>query len=356
MEAPSPLSPRPALAVVCLLAAILLGVPPGAHASSRNLRVAKEGTDIKLYWTGGIEGRLRTRADYEVGTVVASPPTRAAWAGYLVRIKHRIRRTGPVYVYEVRQAKLPEALGSGSFERKMSVPMGSGGAATAKEKAPATCDGAVIGNFSPEFTGEMPVEFRGSWNGGDSSLTVVADPKVRLQSTAHISGAGSCKREEQLWQHQLDPEVVWVGPLPIVIVPLLSASAEGRISASGRVTASAALVVSGRFKATASRHGVSGSKHGPTLQKHAGVSTVVRGMASASGKLEFAGLLYGLTGPKVELSAGPEFKFSPNEYPWWRLKGKFVSSIGVDAWVLGIDKSLPLYQTTFPLCDALHPC
>lgn len=324
----------------------------------RKTKRAKKGADLGLKWTKSDQGILRTRAVYATGSIVASAPTEAAPEGYLVRVKRELQQSGGVNTYLVVRATLTEAVPRGSFTTEMSVPMDSARASAAQKKPLVSCSGQASASAEASVSGELPVDFDAHWSlFGDDSFTVTARPKVELRSKAVVQGSGSCKVDERvLWTHSMKPVVVWVGPVPVVIVPELSAAAGANMSVSASATAEAKVSLSGELKGEATSKGLSVSKQGPTLSRSASFSTEASGNVFAYGKAYFTGKIYGIAGPYVSLTLGPEFNANTNSNPWWTLGARVKGGIGVKVSALGIDKSKDdLYNGYFALMDAGGP-
>jgi hypothetical protein len=323
-------------------------------------RRARNGADLELNLTNGGDGTLQSRARYPVGSVVASAPTDSAPEGYLLRIEGVSGPAGGPYTYRVDTASLTEAIPRGNFSAQMSLDVSPGGGAqiSADQKKLATCSGSASAGAELALTGDMPVVFDADWSlFGEDSFTVTASPKVELRAKATLAGSGSCKiNEHQLWKRSFKTFVVWVGPVPVVITPELTATAGANATATGTATAEAAVGLSGELKARASSSGLSVSKQGPTFSRSASVTTEASGNVFAYGKAYFMGKLYGLVGPYVSLTVGPEVNVDINANPWWKLGARVKGGVGVKVPALGIDKSKDdLYNGYFGLLDAGGP-
>lgn len=323
-------------------------------------RRAKKGADLELNLTNGDGGTLQSRARYPVGSVVASPPTGTAPEGYLLRITGVDGPAGGPYTYRVETAALTEAIPRGNFSVEMPLDVGPGGGAqvSADQKKLATCSGSASASAELALTGDLPVVFDADWSlFGEDSFTVTASPKVELRAKAALAGSGSCKiNEHQLWKRSFKTFVVWVGPVPVVITPELTATAGANATATGSATAEAAVGLSGELKARASSSGLSVSKQGPNFSRSASVTTEASGNVFAYGKAYFTGKLYGLVGPYVSLTVGPEVNVDINANPWWKLGARVKGGVGIKVPALKIDKSKDdLYNGYFGLLDAGGP-
>jgi hypothetical protein len=291
---------------------------------------------------------------------VASAPSETAPEGYLLRIEGSSGPSGGVYTYQVAPATLTEAIPRGSFNAEMSLELARAGAqvSAGEKKALATCSGSASASAELALTGDLPVQFDADWSlFGEDSFTVTARPKVELRANAELNGSGSCKIDErQLWKRSFKTFVVWVGPVPVVITPELAAAAGANISANGSAKVEAAVGLSGELKARASSGGLSVSKQGPNFNRSASVTTGASGTAFAYGKAYFTGKLYGLVGPYVSLTLGPEFNVDVNANPWWKLGARVKGGVGIKVPALGIDKSKDdMYNGYFGLLDAGGP-
>jgi hypothetical protein len=321
---------------------------------------AKEGADLGLSWTDENDGVLRSRANYPVGSVVASAPTDNVPNGYLLRIVSASGPSGGVYTYRVAPATLTEAIPRGDFSAEMSLELGPGGAqaSAGEKKALATCSGSAKASAEMGLHGELPVEFDADWSlFGEDSFTVTARPKFEFRAVAELSGSGSCKvNERQLWKHTFGTIVVWVGPVPVVITPELAAAAGANMGVTGTATAEARVGLGGELKARASSGGLSVSKKGPNFERSATVTTEASGSVFVYGKAYFTGKLYGLVGPYVSVTVGPELSVDINANPWWKLGARVKGGVGIKVPALGIDKSKDdLYNGFFNLLDAGGP-
>jgi hypothetical protein len=233
------------------------------------------------------------------------------------------------WVLTVKPASLFDAIPTGHLQ----LPVASAGATTASGHAATTLrpqfDLTCSSGASAQASGSASLslhptlDLNWGWNFfpphpvvNSARFTMTASGSVK--ASASLQGSGSCKFKQQLLDHDFSPIDFQVGPIPVVIVPellvTLKADANASASISTDVTASVSATGGladdqGRISPIASFN-KSFSFQPPTPQ----------GKGSIGARLVPAGrlLLYGIAGPEVDLSAGPQFDIDTRSDSTWR--------------------------------------
>lgn len=157
------------------------------------------------------------------------------------------------------------------------------------------------------------------WFSVDSAeVEVTATGTARAWAT--LSAEGQCTLDERkLFQRTFTPITVSVGPVPVVLTPQLIVYVSAEASASGSLSTS----IDGTLSATGGLQYEDGDvspigdfDHSFNFERPA-----PRGEGSIGAQVIPAAnlLLYGVVGPQVELSAGPQLDIDTATHPAWRL-------------------------------------
>ncbi|MGE3413609.1 MAG: RCC1 domain-containing protein [Dehalococcoidia bacterium] len=169
-------------------------------------------------------------------------------------------------------------------------------------------------------------------------------PKITLYSKLDITAAtsisggveGGCSLERSLPTHRFGAITVFVGPVPVVLVPALSAKAA--ISFNAGITSTLGGTFSGSVWGTVAYDDgfrtEGGGSRNITLQ------TPSFGDASAGVEVsagpELALLFYGGGGPTINASGGVAGDVKPLGNPWWTVDGRVNAQIGGTFDVFGL--------------------
>ncbi|MFO7660792.1 MAG: chitobiase/beta-hexosaminidase C-terminal domain-containing protein, partial [Candidatus Cloacimonadaceae bacterium] len=145
-----------------------------------------------------------------------------------------------------------------------------------------------------------------------------------------------------LYRHQMSPYTFWIGPVPIVIVPVISVDLY--VTAGGEVYIGANLTQSQTIDAGI-HYNKSSSPKWSTSSDRQVQNPVFTPLLSGTGNLEVGAgpklscLLYGLVGPFVGAFGYLNMEVAPLEVPWWTLSLGGKISLGID--LKKISKNLP---------------
>jgi hypothetical protein len=150
-----------------------------------------------------------------------------------------------------------------------------------------------------------------------ASFTITATGSV--QASASLQGSGSCSFEQELFKHDFSPFDIQIGPVPVVIVPelLTTLKADADASASISTSVQASMSATGGLKYNGSKASpVSGFTKSFSFQP-----PTPQAKGSIGARLVPAGrlLVYGIAGPEVDLSGGPQFDVDTSSSSLWRL-------------------------------------
>lgn len=206
-----------------------------------------------------------------------------------------------------------------------------------------------------QITPKAAATVSASWKAfGSPELSV--DSSLEVNGAASIEGevSGSCTLTKRSPVVRLAAITAWAGPIPVVLTPALSASANLTVGSSlkANVGASLSARVSGGFtyKNGIRFRGDSSRSLNPT--------TVTFGESAGNAKLtispEFSLLAYGAAGPKLSFSGGIEGTVQPSASPWWWLDGYVDGRVGAKFAVLGIDVNADhsIFKRTWRISDS----
>lgn len=276
----------------------------------------------------------------------------------LLREVVSVKRTGSTLLVVTRPASLTQALAQGSFDVRHPLdastitnpvtlpgvrwhdPLLTAAGLGAITVQLSTADGQALGipcspGVEMELSGSLTiapsVDFGASWSlfGGLSahlSGTVVETSNL----TATASATGSCSKRLQLAEFPFPPFDVQVGPVPVVITPVVRIV----LSVSGQVTATLEDSVTQQTTVTAGlmySHGQLRPIHQFTSNFTNTAPTVPAISATAKAALgpELDLLLYGLAGPTVNVDGYMELDANPTTTPWWSLNGGLDAGAGL---------------------------
>lgn len=280
-----------------------------------------------------------------VGGVIALGIGKATPDGLLVSVSH-VSGSRHHWVMAVKPANLFDAVPAGQISLNpartvRSAPPG----ATARlrphftlkcsAKASAKADGSASLGIKPSLDMEWGWDwFHPVLNAASFSITATGS----VQASASLHGSGKCSAEQELFKHDFSPFDVQIGPIPVIIVPELLATLKADADASASISTSvkASVSATGGLK-------YSDGKVSP-LEKFTKTFSfqppVPEGNGSIGARLVPAGrlLIYGIAGPEVDLSGGPQFDLDTGSASLWR----FHVPIDLSAQLVVPDSSLHL--------------
>ncbi|HEX4307818.1 MAG TPA: hypothetical protein VHZ54_17410 [Solirubrobacterales bacterium] len=313
----------------------------------------------------GTKGTLRLTAAGEVnpGDVIAIGSGPNSPDGFLGRALS-VTPIGAELIVETEPAELPDALPEGEFDKELEVAEvgGTNPAPTAATHAAITqrVDSTVECSAGTEVkvTGNVKihpkVEIGGSW-GLFSGLHAKFIAKIKASSELEASAeaAASCSVGPQtLFERTLDAIEFTVGPIPVVVVPVLSAT----ISAEGDVEASVSTEVHGSIDAEAGLKYDHGDIHTVSnFEKDFGwTPPTPAGGARLEARVSptFDLLIYGIGGPSATFNAGLAVEATTDPTPSWTLTAPVSLTATLSIPVLDISTgNYTVYANTFPLAE-----
>jgi formylglycine-generating enzyme required for sulfatase activity len=318
----------------------------------------------------------------ETGDVMVGDATTNAPNGFLRKVT-AVSSSGGQVVVETEQATLDEAIESGEahISQKLtpdqiqsSVQVEGVALATASwaqsnlyfeytleevvlydhDGDPDTEDDQITANGSvqlePGFDFNLKVR---RWELKELSFTTSAEETAEIEVGSEIALA-DVKKEKEIARHTFSPITVMVGPVPVVLVPMLTVNVgvDGSVhvgittSVTQQATMNAGLEYAGGTWSPISDFSNEFNYNPPALS--AGLD--MKGYAGAQISLK----LYGVTGPYAELNAYLKLEANTNAEPWWKLYGGLEMPAGVEIEVMShlvasydttvIDYRLPLAQ------------
>jgi hypothetical protein len=150
-----------------------------------------------------------------------------------------------------------------------------------------------------------------------ASFSITATGAV--EASASLEGSGSCSFEQELFKHDFSPFDVQIGPIPVVIVPELLTTLNADADASASISTDARASVSATGGLKYSDHRISPIAQFSTSFNFQPPTPDAKGGIGA--RLVPAGrlLIYGIAGPEVDLSGGPQFDVDTASDGLWRL-------------------------------------
>lgn len=276
----------------------------------------------KLVYHGAVKPR--------VGGYIALGVGKATPHGLLVKVVHVSGRRGH-WIVTVRPATLFEVVPTGQLELNPGSPSVDRGAAKLPHvqlrphfDLSCSAGAAAQANGSASLSLKPSLDLKWSWDWfpphpvlDSAKFSITASGSV--QASASLQGSGSCSFEQELFKHDFSPFDVQIGPIPVVIVPelLTTLKADADASASISTSVGASLSATGGLKYSGGRVSPiesftkSFSFQPPTPQAEGSIGARL----VPAGRL----LVYGLAGPEVDLSGGPQFDVDTTASPPWRL-------------------------------------
>lgn len=321
----------------------------------------------------------------KAGDVLVSEPGAAAPYGYLRKITSMTKRKG-VVTLQTTQAALTDAIQQGTLQAKgdllpadlaSAVPLMQG---VSLQKA-ATPNGFIAANGlngGYNYQADIDVTFDGTTGDGDFSGTgnvrvtgkilfnagydigVGAELCARVPpvcvdrveghfgldqySELNVDGKldGKLRKEYVLARHIFNPIVFFIGPIPVVIVPIINlvAGVDGTANIEFNFSASLTTKASLGAKWTDPDDGGKGWENVSTLfsvDPQASVNKLNANMnLRAFGKGNAKALLYGIVGPSVGLEVGGGADFQIPRKPIWRIYDHIAGDISFEASIIDV--------------------
>jgi hypothetical protein len=190
-------------------------------------------------------------------------------------------------------------------------------------------DGSI--QLEPGFDFNLVVEYREL---KELAFTTSAQETAEIKLKAEVELA-SIKKEKEIGRYTFSPVTVMVGPMPVVIVPVLTVNVgvDGSVhvgvtaGVEQRATLLAGLRYAGGVWQPVSDFSNQFTWNPPTLS--AGLD--LKGYAGVRLSL----LLYGVVGPYADINAFLKLEANIADNPWWTLSGGLEVPAGVKVEVLG---------------------
>jgi hypothetical protein len=278
----------------------------------------------------GQDGTLRYggRVKVRVGEYVALDTGDATPWGLLGRVTS-VRSANDETLVGVTPASLVEAIPAGHIDISEATVSSKPKAQAAVDPRSFSSNFSCSGDASAELTGSLAVSlesrFKLDWrlgfrgpkvNSAEASATLRGDASL----TAKVSARGSCELAPTEVASWTAPAIRFtIGPFPVVIVPVTALY----VSGSGEVTGAAETGVSGFVSATAGLryNGRDVSPVGGFDHRFSHTPPASRLDASLGGRVtpRVTFLLYGLAGPRFDLSTGLQLDAGVSRQPPWTL-------------------------------------
>lgn len=311
--------------------------------------------------------RLTGVSGLNPGDVIAvgiGPNTPTGFLGRALAVSQQ----GAELLVETVPAELPEALPEGEFDQELEP--GELDSATAALRGPRTAGtaGAVVQHVdaalecstgaevhvSGRVTVHPKIEIGGSW-GFFSGLHAkfIGSIRASTELEASAEAAASCAVGPQtLFERSLDAIEFWVGPIPVVVVPVLSAS----ISAEGDVEASVATELHASLTAKAGLKYDHGNIHPVAeFEKSWGwTPPEPHGSARLEAKVSptIDLLIYGIGGPSATFNAGLALAATTEPTPSWALTAPVSLTATLSIPALDISTgNWTVFQDSFPIAE-----
>ena len=297
---------------------------------------------------GLVRVKLSGAAAYKPGVIIASSQSAAVPSGMLVKVLKVVGTRKGVTTYVTRQATLQEAIPQGSFSVHVpatlnlnATPGTAPRAGIAKLTVPAPsnrktvqCSSSAELGVEATAHGGIDTLFTGEWNALDpasSAIKVTATATAEASTRAWISGAADCKMDPtQIGSDLRLPAIrFFIGTIPVVINPTLGWFVSASANAGAKVEAKSTAKISSSIWIRANRRAMT---HGSTPAAVAGTSELtVEGSAKVAAQVtaRLTGKLYGIAGPHVSVSVGPEATADINADPWWTVNGQLKAGGGI---------------------------
>jgi hypothetical protein len=313
----------------------------------------------------GQPGTLRYSGgnDVQVGQILASSVGPATPMGLLARVTSVSYRNG-MTVAQTTPATLLQAIPSGSLNGILANTSSQIARAAAQNNPALTCTNSVTGTITSNVSFSAGLSLQANWSlfGGLQNASLTAHAYASASITATVSGAASCKLSPQQLFRLPSPkgmwvQVVWVGPVPVVLADYVTVDLDANASLNGSLTTGA--------KASFSAQAGIGWDHNngfypignfnpsftftkPTLSANASAAVNLTPALTV--------LLYGVAGPKISLKTGLAFNANIAKNPWWTLTAPIALSAGITVPLINLNSpTLTVFKHTFPIADAKGP-
>jgi hypothetical protein len=292
--------------------------------------------------------------------------------GFLGRVIS-VQQVGGELVLDTVPAELPEALPEGEFDQEVEAEeidtaspssasaqtssISSGAPAAIKQSVSASisCSASAKVQVSGNVAINPKIEISGGW-GPFSGLHAkfIASVSASTELAALADAAANCKVGPQtLFKRVLRPIEFTVGPVPVVVVPIVSAalSAEGEVQAFVESEVHASITAKAGIEYShGGAHPVAGFEKdfGWTPPEPTGTAHLE---AKVSPQLDL--LVYGVAGPTATFNAGLAVDADTSADPEWTLTAPVSLTAKLAVPALGISTgTLTVYQHSFLLAQA----
>lgn len=281
--------------------------------------------------------QLAGPANVSVGQVIAVAPEPQAPDGLLAKVTSVTQdATGSTFA-ETVPATLPEVVPTGAMDIRIPRTalelggVGAGGRAHARSALGSqlsqafSCTNGIEMKAGAEASLSAGVDLSASWHWGlppSVEVRFEGDVTARAKVNASVNAEATCSLAPTALLSQpisLGTYTFSVGPVPVVVRP----QAQLYLSASGTVHGGVATSAETSISATAGVQSDHGQfkpfgKLSPTLHfTPPTVDAAATIQAAVAPTLDV--LLYGVAGPRIDLSAGLKLQAEPTARPWWRL-------------------------------------
>ncbi len=319
--------------------------------------------DVELSPAPGEAGLLTYGGNLDIhpGSIVAAgtgPQTPDGFLGLVSSVTHK----GGVTEVGTQPTTLLAAIPSGNIEAEVGQTeahaSSAGGGLTRSVSRMVKCTKGGEVSIEGGLSLSPTATFRASWSlfGGVSSR-FEAGLDMDGNLTASAQAAAKCKvGPVTLAQWTLTPIDVQVGPVPVVLVPVIKVILEGDGSVSaqvatafhGKVTASGGVAYEGGKVKPVGGVTTKFSFQPPAPQANAHLAAAVGPTMSL--------LVYGVAGPEVDLRTGVSLDASTAANPWWKLTAPVDLDGKLSIPLLGLETgAITIYHKSFLLAQASGP-
>jgi len=289
----------------------------------------------------------------EPGDVIVVGVTDETPFGLLRRVSH-VERVESRTTVTTTQARLTDAIDQGRIEVSAALTGEGIVSTTARE-------GVVVRPSQRDLRYDLTTELaEGIWATGSLEMQISFDFTLdirwrsveyvnfetyitqRLDLSVDANTTFSRSYETKIARHYFKPIVIWVGPVPVAIVPVVTiyVGVDGSVHTSftAGVTQEAELRAGARY-----RNGWTNvARFEPKFGYQEPVVSSGRINVRGYGKGELGLLIYAVTGPYATITPYLELDADPNAQPWWELHGGLSCYAGVKFDILGYRKD---YET-----------
>lgn len=308
-------------------------------------------------------------ANLKVGELMVSQPGPGAPYGYLQRVTS-VTPSGGQVVVETESASLDEALVEGEFQSKgtlsprnlsaLSLRPGvlareraALGTHTAMESFGLDIDTVLLDADDNPSTTNDQIRLKGNFNlSVDNGLSYDLSWKKVLGVPVYPNGiavrvaygfsqsaslaveadlaAADFQKEVELATYTFDPITVWVGPVPVVLVPRVRVTSDlhGNISAKMSLGASESINAVAGFEYNDGFHNI--TDFSKSFSKYADVDGV-NGTAEVGLAVQGELLIYGLVGPYARVRGAATLDVKVPRDPVWTLNATLEGYVGIHA-------------------------